>query len=545
LIDLFKDSPFSVLGISIFDTKQKIVDVAEFHSGAVNHEEVVQAKSALIHSRLRIAAEVAWLPGVSLKKTAALTLSPPLTIAKAKSLHSIPTLAYANVIGEVLVSGHATISTTNEYAEWIILLSLLVEAIDVEDATELINSDREVSGFPRIRDEKIIEEALGELYAKHATAVMKAVCVLPIEERAEILADVTIKTTTSGSIFAPHFIDLLVDRYEISISNEIQIFNDWVEEQINLIKKNLELKRLALAGRQTDILIEKLKWWAKLVKSLQIIAKSKHIKHKGSESIASRCRSLSISMCNDYEATTISNMLTSELLEIFSDTPERLSKFVEDSEAIKDILESRKKKRLVDQYWDEDHFDDKQSTNYISINEKTIETNLTVIEVDSITGIRWWKNRNLSTNSYWIGLTSSDQSVLIAPKHEETYEEISDCLWNRFVLPISADIIKSLLSGRRIGFGCIEVSDSGIYFPAYKKAPSQCKILVHWKRLAPVVKGEDGLYFCDKDEIYNACIDFTVTNVLVLHALIALVVEVGAGKLSDFSVVKQTSEYEC
>ena len=48
----------------------------------------------------------------------------------------------------------------------------------------------------------------------------------------------------------------------------------------------------------------------------------------------------------------------------------------------------------------------------------------------------------------------------------------------------------------------------------------------------------DVLVLTDKDEIYFACIEFSVTNILVLRALIALVIEVGASKLSDFAVSK-------
>ncbi len=535
---MFEGSPFSVLGVSVFDTKQRIIEVADFHEGAVSHDELLHAKSALINPRVRIAVEVAWLPGVTPERASTLTSSPPLTIGKAKALHSISTLAYANVVCAVLDSGQATLDTVDEYVEWLILLALLVEAIDVEETTELINKDREVSGFPKIRDGKLISDALSELNAKHATTVMNIVGSLPSEMMHQIFYEVTSRTTTSGAVFAPQFIDLLVDRYEVMIANDLHVFNTWIDEQIDEVKSNLEAKRLALAGHQVDILIERLKWWGSLVRPLQITAKSKHSKHKDSESMASRCRSLSIAMCNDLDAAVYSHLLISELLEIFVDAPERHNKFTEDSVALEDILKGRKAKRSVDRNWDESYFGEDQSTNYLSINEEALETNLALIEVRDVTGIRWWRRQDSFSRSYHIGVSSNDQSILISPTDGESYEDISDCLWQRFALPISLNIIDSLHSNLRMRFGCIEVSDFGIYFPAYKNAPSQQKMLVPWNKLSALDVMEDSLVLTDKDEIYFACIEFSVTNILVLRALIALVIEVGASKLSDFAVSK-------
>jgi len=534
---MFKKSPFSILGISVYDTKQKIIDAANFPGNSANQDELVHAKSLLINPRSRIHAELAWLPGLSCEKVVDHIISPPITIDRAKSLHAISNLAYTNIICEVFTTGRVIVNTVDDYAEFLILLSLLVESVDAAETIDLINDTREIAGFPKVTNENTVNDALDELYRKHAINTMLIIDALPLSIRAQIFEKVIGRTTFDGTHFPPYFIDLLLDRYEISISHELQIIDTWIAEQATIVKNHLKNKRLALAGHHIDLFIDKMNWWGKLVQSLQVSAKSKHIKHKESDTVAFRCRSFSISICNDLDFPVYSRWLMSGLLKLFIDVPEKFNKFTEDISAIDKILESRREKIVENVYWDESNFDKRQSSSYISFDENFIETNSALMHISNISGIRWWQIEGVCSSSYYIGISSDSEEILISPKLNKEFVEIANYLWTRIAIPIALNIARTLSLGHAIKFESIEVTNFGIRFPAYKDAPAYRKIMVPWGKVSLFCSDKACFYLSDTDETYFARINFSVTNSHVFYALIKLSVEIDSTTFENFFVL--------
>ncbi len=66
--------PFAVLGATIRDDRKRIMDLAEEKSLELDSEICQKARSDLINPRTRLAAEMAWLPGVSPRRAKELML---------------------------------------------------------------------------------------------------------------------------------------------------------------------------------------------------------------------------------------------------------------------------------------------------------------------------------------------------------------------------------------------------------------------------------------------------------------------------------------
>ena len=89
-------SAFWILGASSRDDRQRIVQHADEKSLELDHDLCQKARSELTNPRTRLAAEIAWLPGISPKKAqqlAARILSEPMAIES-----GIPALAHLNLM---------------------------------------------------------------------------------------------------------------------------------------------------------------------------------------------------------------------------------------------------------------------------------------------------------------------------------------------------------------------------------------------------------------------------------------------------------------
>src|SRR5262245_24228312 len=152
-------NPFALLEVSTRDDRQKIVQRAEEKSLSLDSEACSRARAELINPRQRIAAEVAWLPGLSPKDatdaTLVLHVNPSLLLARGNDRP----LARANLVASVF-SILGTDLPVEEWVDWICRLADLSEAIESADVLREINEDRMISHFPEINSLDVIEEEL-------------------------------------------------------------------------------------------------------------------------------------------------------------------------------------------------------------------------------------------------------------------------------------------------------------------------------------------------------------------------------------------------
>ena len=158
-------NPFYILQASPRDTRQRIMELAEERSLLTDPETCSQARLALTTPRKRLAAEVAWLPGIGptrARNMLALVESSPGKLFTAQNL---PPVARANLLAAGMArvfDGSDENITPEDITEWVIELAWEFEDIEPESLRTLINEERNIAGFPPVPDTQDIEAALQE-----------------------------------------------------------------------------------------------------------------------------------------------------------------------------------------------------------------------------------------------------------------------------------------------------------------------------------------------------------------------------------------------
>src|ERR1035437_7189515 len=109
-------NPFFILGVTLRDNRQTIIERAEARSLDGDQADCQKARSDLTHPRVRLSAEIAWLPGVSPRMAEKLIVSvaqDPLAIA---TQTGIPEIARANLMASALEIIDPSLSSANTIA---------------------------------------------------------------------------------------------------------------------------------------------------------------------------------------------------------------------------------------------------------------------------------------------------------------------------------------------------------------------------------------------------------------------------------------------
>jgi len=236
-------TPFALLGVTSRDDRRKIVDQAEHKSLELNADDCQKARSDLTNPRNRLAAEIAWLPGVSPRRASQL-LDGLLADAMAiRGETGLPTLAHCNLLAaafEAIPSSHPP----EDVAEFIQELASLVDDLDVDEVIRDINEDRTISGFPEVKGSDQVEAELAERKRYFRSAIKDALSRLPPESLLAAITAAVDGATCGGEDHAPELIDELVDGYAVEVQSVL-------EKEAEAANKLIESVRRAASGGES------------------------------------------------------------------------------------------------------------------------------------------------------------------------------------------------------------------------------------------------------------------------------------------------------
>lgn len=159
---------FRVVGATYTSTSSDIADLVEEaeYSGSISEDVLQKAQQTLLTPRLRIAAELAWLPELSATQISKVISDlGKLTQADLMSqISHLPELARANILADMCASqpvGTDAISAL--LTAW--------EAMNEDELFEFIKSTRRTAGQP-VPDNKLFATTLQELKAQHAMSAV-------------------------------------------------------------------------------------------------------------------------------------------------------------------------------------------------------------------------------------------------------------------------------------------------------------------------------------------------------------------------------------
>lgn len=508
-------SPFAVLGVTTRDDRRRIVELAEEKSLELDHEVCQKARSDLTNPRSRLSVEMAWLPGVSPRKTSQLVeslLQDPMAIREESGL---PTLAHLNLLAAAFefVDGE---HDADDLAGFIMETAYLAEELSPEDVLRDINEDRVASGFPEVRALDQIEGELTERKRYYRGSIKDALDRLPPMTLIQVMTETVDGVTSGGADHAPGLIDDLVDSYEVETQGILQ------KEAENVNKLIKAVREWASSGETVvKPYVEKLdsiaRNWDKIAQPIQLSAKARGIVHEASRELAYEIRSLAIDLFNKHGMLAHSQRLTGLIQELFSEVPEIADRAEEDADALSDIFQQRQKASAHKDEWAREityraeigvMFKDT-----LSISPDGVSWKGQSFPLDSITRVRWGGvshsiNGIPTGTTYTIAFGDRNSEAIVELKKQDIYGTFIDKLWRAVCVRLLTEMLEALKDGRDLHFGDALLHDDGITLLKRKFLGSNERVRCSWGEVH--VWGADGS-FCigaKDDKKVNAGISY-------------------------------------
>ncbi len=484
-------TPFALLGVTSRDDRRKIVDQAEQKSLELNPEDCQKARSDLTNPRNRLAAEIAWLPGVSPRRASQL-LDGLLADAMAiRAETGLPTLAHCNLLAaafEAIPGSHPP----EDVAEFIQELAVLVDDLDADEVIRDINEDRTISGFPEVKGSDQVEAELAERKRYFRSAIKDALNRLPPESLLSAITAAVDLSTCGGENHAPDLIDELVDGYAVEVQS---VLESETETAVKLIES---VRRAASGGESaTAPLIDKLERvarnWDRFAQPIQLSARARGIDHDPSNTLAYAIRSLAIDLFNEHDQINQSRRLTKLLGEIFSELPEFAERVEQDSSTLSDIhskrtlAEAQSKAREAE--WARAiSFSAEVGVVFkdtLSISPNGIEWKGQRYPLESVTAVRWGALRH-SVNGiptgtdYEIAFATRSGTTSISLRKESTYSGFIEALWRAVCVRLMIEMSDALKAGKVLSFGNMTVDDRYVTLVKHKFLGANEKVRLTW-----------------------------------------------------------------
>lgn len=535
-------SPFAVLGATTRDDRRRIVELAEEKSLELDHDACQKARSDLTNPRIRLNAEIAWLPGVSPRKASQLVeslLHDPMAIREESGL---PTLAHLNLLAAAFeaVDGE---HDAEDLAGFIQEVAYLADDLDPEEVLRDINEDRAVSGFPEVRAPDQIQAELAERKRYYRSAIKDALDRLPPTTLIQVMTETVDGVTAGGEDHAPGLIDDLVDSYEVETQGFLQKEAENVHKLIKAARDSANAGEVAVKP-YVDKLDAVARNWDKVAQPIQLSAKARGIDHEASRDLAYEIRSLAIDLFNKHDMLEQSQRLTGLLQELFAEVPDVSERVEQDADALADIFHERKQAVARRDEWAREityradigmMFKDT-----LSISPEGISWKGQSFPLDSITRVRWGGVRH-SVNgiptgtTYTIAFGDRRSEAVVELKKEDIYSTFIDKLWRAVCVRLLGEMLEALKAGRDLYFGDALLHDDGMTLVKHRFLGANEKVRCSWGQVQ--VWSADGS-FCigsKDDKKTNVGISYIhVANTHILEQAIRMAFKKpGLRRLSD------------
>lgn len=213
-MDLLQN-PFHILIANPRDNRRRIMELADECSLLLDSNECMEARSKLTTPRKRLSAEVAWLPGIWLKRAGEILSLLESAQTKLLSINNLPSIARANLLtaGLTRLPDH----NVDDVAAWIIEIAWAFEDIAPYELSVIINEERVVSGFPEVSDLSSVEVEIQERRRYYRQIIKSTLDNLSQKELVEAVTVVVESATENDNGHSPILIADLVDSYEVEV----------------------------------------------------------------------------------------------------------------------------------------------------------------------------------------------------------------------------------------------------------------------------------------------------------------------------------------
>jgi hypothetical protein len=301
-----RTSPFYLLGVSPRDNRAIIAQATEtaISEGTLDETAATRAQQVLMAPRLRLGAELSWLPGLAPNRVKNLIEEATLS---ADAITGLPLLAGAN-----LAAYRCSSKASPVYHE---LFFRFYERQNDNDILSLVNSERRAGNFPEATLD-LLKEVMPDVTQQHTASFIEFITREPCPGNALL------------SILKEHFID---GSNVIGFLDEIaQRFDDWAaasfqqaEEAITRALTSIKEKPASL-NEHLPAFSTAIGVWASVAAPHQFILARRHVSDPRTEQLLSNIRGVCLHLNNEIGDPKTPLALTQAALLAFEGSPGHL-----------------------------------------------------------------------------------------------------------------------------------------------------------------------------------------------------------------------------
>jgi len=458
-------NPFAVLGATTRDDRRRIVELAEERSLTHDNEACSKARTDLTNPRNRLAAEMAWLPGLSPRRAMeALSLlrSDPQAILGRKG---DPPLAFANLMASAFELIPVGVEASL-WSKWIIQLAETLDRTSLENVVRDLNEERAISDFSDIRSADQLEEELDSRKRAYKNAMVEAVDRLPTAKLVEVMTCIVVNSTGSGEHHAPSLVDDLVDSYELRTQKFLRLEADGILKVVDKAKQSASMGGdvINLYSRKIEELVKR---WFSVAHPILLSKKSRGLEHDVSRELAQAIRGVVIHFVNEHKMFEEASSIMLLLKGVFGELPEISHQLDQDVET----LEERKREH---EEWKKElvftsDIGDMWNYKILSISHEGIKLDNAFYPLETISRTRWGGVRDQYNRIMYKFSFGDDHDLKeIETESESLYNNFTQRLWKAVGVRIIGEMIAGFSKGRSYKFGPTIVWDDGVDLETHK-----------------------------------------------------------------------------
>ena len=541
-------NPFHLLGASVRDSAQAIFDLADLKSDSLSEEVCRKARADLTTPRLRLAAEVRWLPGAAPRKAEALIAVLEHKPLEAAETMTLPPLAASNLMAaglQVLARADRRCFerlSISDAAEFILQLAAAIDSIDPNAVLRDINEDRAVAGFAQLPGVGPVESELAAHRRQHLGVVRDALNRLPPKSLVETMTETVRRGTSNGQNKGSAFIAELVDVYQDETAPFLRAEKDRILAAVQEARDAAGKDDTGVSGAiwKIETLVTN---WARIAEPIQVSRRARGLDNSLSEAVAYPVRSLGCDLHNDHGLFDQPRRIVSMLQSTFSFVPEIAVLVQKDADALQGIGEKRAQAAKAEADWAAKiTFQTDVGVVFkerLAISPEGVEMKGRKYPLGSITRIRWGGVRHSingiptgTTYTVAVGDNRSEEEITI--KASAKYEAFTERLWQAVGIRLMGDILATLRKGQTLTYGDAVFDDMGVTLIRRKIFGANESAHFPWVQLQ--LRTQDGSLFIHarNDSKYYSSMSYLHTpNAHLIDHLIRLKFKTAVGRMSD------------
>lgn len=530
------DNPLHLLKASIRDNKSTLIDLSEDYS-LINDDELGNKYvNELTSPRRRLSIEVAWLLGVGdvLIKDLIEHIN---DIQFTSNVANLNPLSKANLLASSVekqkqVSKELVISLVIE-------LSKASKEIQSDEVQALINQERNYSRFLVVESLDDIESEIEIRNKYYKDTLINLIDKLPSIELVEVITRVAELDTDNGHKHCSNLIKEIISYYELKVQHFLIKEEDNIDTVLTIIDSDLNNGVSdQLLSIHVDELIRIVRNWDLIAQPIQLLFMSQGLPHERSSNLAHKIRNLNLILFNEHNHVELTQKLTNNLKDIFSEDFEFKERAEKDLSDIEGILEDRLLSEENDKKFAEEiiyqveigiAFKDK-----FYINPEIVEWKGRVMNLSDITRLRWGAISSNTGTEYHVTFGSEKRTEEIVTRKKSVFSNIIDRLWKTAGIDLLFQYMAILRNDENLSIGATIINDHGIILEKSHLFSKNEQDFLSWADIE--IYNSNGNFIISKigDRKMNCVLSYLdVDNVHVLESMIRMKFKMPGERLSD------------